>query len=519
MHRPIPDSYWVVDGLLLAGEYAGASTAARARHKLEALLDAGIRAFFYLTEEGELSPYDDMLRDLADDRGLLVTYDRVPIRDVGVPRPADLRTLLSRLKANVARGTPSYVHCWGGIGRTGTVVGCWLVEHSAMEGKIALKRIAELRRGTPDWSRRSPETDEQSALVLGWAEIRRSMGAVEPAGGSAMATDWFEDLFGFRERSYDETQKNLEVVGTTLHSRVNQHTYAIGELKTPSVKALRDEAARVVDGLRGRLNVSTISGDVRRMHGNPAHRGALFQVASQFNLLEMTGPDVSPEDGVTRYIYDHTQGPACAIAAAAATVYRNYFVPIGGHIGQSRDRQIDCLSDLGAALGNETNDLWDMRNGYALCTEEGLATIARRLDALDVRGVDTLRDLIRIGIHSRVQITDVEHEQLVSQAFCSALPVSHSRIPSERWKSFAILGLEGAYEATLWAAVLNAHDTGSRMLFLTRLGGGAFGNEQAWIHHAMRRALTKVAGIGLDVRVVSHGKADAALERLVAEFG
>ena len=125
-----------------------------------------------------------------------------------------------------------------------------------------------------------------------------------------MATNWFEDLFGFRERSYDETQKNLEVVGPTLRSRINQRTYAIGELKTPSVRELRDEAARVAGGLRGRLEVSAISGDVRRMHGNPAHRGALFQVASQFNLLEMTGPDVSPEDGVTRYVSDHTQGPA-----------------------------------------------------------------------------------------------------------------------------------------------------------------------------------------------------------------
>jgi protein-tyrosine phosphatase len=102
---------------------------------------------------------------------------------VSVPRPADLHRLLSRLKTNVDRGTPSYVHCRAGIGRTGTVIGCWLVEHSAMDGKAALKRIAELRRGTPDGNMRSPEADEQSALVLGWAEIRQSLGATEPAGG------------------------------------------------------------------------------------------------------------------------------------------------------------------------------------------------------------------------------------------------------------------------------------------------------------------------------------------------
>ena len=159
-----------------------------------------------------------------------------------------------------------------------------------------------------------------------------------------------------------------------------------------------------------------------------------------------------------------------------------------------------------------------MRNGYALFTDEGLATIVRKLDALDVRGVEELRDLIRIGIHTGVQVTDVEDVHLVSQAFCSALPVSYSSIPRDRWKSFARLVLEGAYEATVWAAVVNAHRWRSTVVFLTRLGGGAFGNEPQWIHDVMRRALTKVAGLTLDVRIVSHGKPDAALERLASEF-
>lgn len=330
--------------------------------------------------------------------------------------------------------------------------------------------------------------------------------------------NWFEQLFGFSERSYDETREKLEVVGATLRSRVNQRSYEIGELRTPSLRELRDEAASVIDGLHGRLRVSNISGDVGSLHRRAAHRDALFQVASQFNLLEMVGPDVSPEDGVTRYVHDRTQGPACALAAGAATVFRNYFVPVAGRIGQTRDRQIDCLRDLGEQLGNEAHELWTMRNGYALCTERGLAAIVRKLGALDTHGIDALRDLIRIGIHRGVQVTDVEDAHLVSQAFCSALPVSYSNIPSERWKSFAVLVLEGAYEATLWAAVVNARHSGSNVLFLTRLGGGAFGNEPQWIHDAMRRALTKVVDVSLDVRIVTHGKPDPALERLVAEF-
>ena len=49
-----------------------------------------------------------------------------------------------------------------------------------MDGKTALKHIAQLRSSTPDRERRSPETEEQLALVLGWAQIQRGMEAVEP---------------------------------------------------------------------------------------------------------------------------------------------------------------------------------------------------------------------------------------------------------------------------------------------------------------------------------------------------
>jgi len=72
----------------------------------------------------------------------------------------------------------------------------------------------------------------------------------------------------------------------------------------------------------------------------------------QFNLLEMASPSVTPEQGVGIYEHDHTQGPACAIAAGAGTIYRNYFARVKGQIGQAASNQIDCLADIGAALGN-----------------------------------------------------------------------------------------------------------------------------------------------------------------------
>jgi hypothetical protein len=337
----------------------------------------------------------------------------------------------------------------------------------------------------------------------------------------SMSPDWFQELTGFEERSYGETQTNLEVDGPTLRSRVNGKSYGIGELETPSLGELRSRAGSAANRASGRLIVSHISGDVGRLHADAGNRGALFQVASQFNLLEMTGPEVNPEDGVTRYAYDRTQGPACAIAAGAATIYRNYFAPVDGCAGQTRDRQIDCLNDLGRALGNDNGTLWTMRNGYALCTESGLDTIGHKLRALSPAETDGFRDLLRMGVHWDAQVTRTQRpDQHVSQAFCSALPVSYTRIPADRWEPFARLVLEAAYEATLWAATINAQRCKSNVVFLTHLGGGAFGNRRPWINDAMRHALTRVAGFGvdLDVRIVSFGRPDQDSIRLVQEF-
>jgi hypothetical protein len=159
-------------------------------------------------------------------------------------------------------------------------------------------------------------------------------------------------------------------------------SYGIGELELVTLQALR-ERVKSNGGLPGRLKVSVVTGDVRQMHQSSENAGALFQVASQFNLLEMVSPTVTPEHGVTRYQHDRTQGPACAIAAGAATIYRNYFAPVGGSQGQTMERQLDGLAELGEALGGALNQpvkvLWSMQNGYALCTRAGLDATAEHL--------------------------------------------------------------------------------------------------------------------------------------------
>ncbi len=333
--------------------------------------------------------------------------------------------------------------------------------------------------------------------------------------------DWFERLTGFKETDYASTRARLKVENGRLASLVNGRSYATGRLELPSLSDLRRQA-RQSPCRPGRLRVSPVSGDIRELHLFPEFAGALFQVASQFNLLEMIGPHATPEDGVTIYQHDLTQGPACAIAAGAATIYRNYFAPVGGQSGQTRERQIDALADVEAALKRRLprgGELWAMTNGYALCTRTGLDSITAILNASDDDEIDALRGQLRIGLHSDVELTDADEPRpTVSQAFCSALPVAYCSPAPRYWESFARLVLEASYEATIWAAVLNA-TRGSNIVLLTSVGGGAFGNEDSWIEDALRRALLLASSFELDVRLVSYARPTETFLRLQAEFG
>ena len=294
---------------------------------------------------------------------------------------------------------------------------------------------------------------------------------------------------------------------------MNGGEWRCGGLETPSLAELRRRAGRVPSSGTP-TTVREVVADVRALHADPANAGALFQVASQFNLLEMAGPDLVPEDGVGIYERDFTQGPACAIAAGAGTIYRNYFASVGDAVGQTADNQVDCLADLGDRLGNADGRLWEMVNGYALPTAEGLGEVNARLGGLDEPSRDELRGLLRIGVQTDTEVTLPGTSHVVTQAFCSAVPVAYTEHPAELWRPLAVLILEAAYEATLCAAVVNAARTGNDRLFLTLLGGGAFGNQTEWILDALRRAVNKHIDRGLDIAIVSYGRSQPAVRGL-----
>ncbi len=328
---------------------------------------------------------------------------------------------------------------------------------------------------------------------------------------------WFEELTGFSEQSPQQVRENISFEGNSLKSGINGQMFICGELETPSLAELR-ELVHSSGYKTGKISIGEIVADVQKLHTTESNANSLFQVASQFNLLEMTSPSVTPERGVGIYQYDHTQGPACAVAAGAGTIYRNYFAVVNGRIGQSEDNQIDCLADIGAALGNSESQLWEMRNGYALATHNGLMQSSNQLLASSEGELDKLRQLVRIGIQWNTQVTLNDIKHLVSQAYCSALPVAYSQHSSCLWAEFAQLVLEASYEATICTAILNSVRNGNNRVFLTLLGGGAFGNETTWIIKAIERALNLYKDADLDVSIVSYGSSKQYIKNFINQI-
>jgi len=161
------ETYWVIPGKFLAGEYPGTRLAydPLLTRKLDYLLKQNISYFLDLTEPGALPAYDEKLLEEAGWYGYKVEYHRFPIPDFDVPTREKMNEVLDMLDAALEAGQTVYVHCWAGIGRTGTVVGCYLVRHGLTGGQ-ALARLADLRGGLPGAWRRSPESAAQWEMIM-----------------------------------------------------------------------------------------------------------------------------------------------------------------------------------------------------------------------------------------------------------------------------------------------------------------------------------------------------------------
>ena len=171
--KPIPESYWVLPGRLLAGAYPALRLdPLRTRQRLAAFISAGFDTFIDLTVENERPPYSSLLAEEALRTGSLVRHQRIPFPDFDIPSRLAMLSALDAVDAALAAGGRVYLHCVGGIGRTGMTVGCYFIRHG-MPPQEAVNRLQEayLTSLQSLTFHQSPETGRQLDFILDWPEL------------------------------------------------------------------------------------------------------------------------------------------------------------------------------------------------------------------------------------------------------------------------------------------------------------------------------------------------------------
>lgn len=175
--RRMKVSHYPVQAGLFAGEYPGHLQPALATLRLRQLIDSGVRTFIDLTSRVDrLEPYEPRFAEIDPGGELGLKRVSFEVPDMNIPgNPALMRGVLDLIRSEIAAGRPCYVHCWGGIGRTGTAIGCWLKE-SGLDAEASLAEVQRLYRSHMDAAKlarypHSPQQPVQMRYVRDWPDV------------------------------------------------------------------------------------------------------------------------------------------------------------------------------------------------------------------------------------------------------------------------------------------------------------------------------------------------------------
>jgi hypothetical protein len=378
------------------------------------------------------------------------------------------------------------------------------------------------------------------------------------SGPDLIPATWFTNVFGF-----EETAANFATHKDSFHVKKNpkptesEHILMtvkgteidVGVFRYRSVEELLKVAsdnpsARSVFGFDSTTNLKylTMTSPAHTVHMNPSYSGSIFQVASQFNALEMAGPELTPQNGITNYWNDKTQGPACAMVCPFGTLYRNYFCMPDTGGNQPEDKSVNGNPQTGTATGgtdpgnNQINTLTELmkidvcfkdlrfQNGYIFVNNKS------QLDAIN-NYLSTPENFwkamtaIKYVIQEDTPVVNLSDGKIldhnVSQIYCSAYPVAYSTNPptmppgstsggvsdtlAKDYELLSSMILHAVYYSTLAYAVTRiTPDETRKKVFLTKVGGGAFGNDDLLIDNAIYNAVRHFTAYPIDVYIVDY---------------
>lgn len=166
---PFERSYWIIPGKLIAGEYPASANLEESYRKLDGLFRVGIKSVINLTEENETNQHGVPLFNYEDHLTRLgMNVFRKPIKDLSIPTKDEMDEIINLIDKCLKENQPVYFHCWGGVGRTGTVLGCYLLQNNMATRENVFEVIDYLKRTTSINHRSSPETNEQKEFVVNY---------------------------------------------------------------------------------------------------------------------------------------------------------------------------------------------------------------------------------------------------------------------------------------------------------------------------------------------------------------
>ena len=356
---------------------------------------------------------------------------------------------------------------------------------------------------------------------------------------------WFNNVFGFDENAanFATTHKDSFHVKKNPKPAENEHILMtvktkeidVGVFRYRSVEELLKDAtdnpsARSVFGFDSTTNLKylTMTSPAHTVHMNPSYSGSIFQVASQFNALEMAGPELTPQNGITNYVNDHTQGPVCAMVCPFGTLYRNYFCMPDVTGKQPEDKSVNGNPQTGTAAGgtdpenNQINTLTELmkteefknlrfQNGYVFVNDKDQLTAINKYLSTPENFWKAMM-AIKYVIQEDTPVVNVAGDgkimdHIVSQIYCSAYPVAYDPLSVSREDYYLLSSmiLHAVYYSTLAYAVTRiTPDEPRKKVFLTRVGGGAFKNEDYIIDTAIYNAVRHFIAYPIDVYIVNY---------------